>query len=61
MAHELDSLKKDDVDTDPASDIEMLKRKLLPQYGGGQSNEPFPEDFAWKQNDFRSEDLEVEE
>ena len=44
-------------------DIEMLKQKLLPKgFGvGGNGEESFPEDFIFRQNDFRSEDLEVEE
>ena len=44
-------------------DIEMLRQKLLPQgFGmGGGGGDPFPEDFVFRQNEFRSEDLEVEE
>jgi hypothetical protein len=29
--------------------------------GGNNSKEPFPEDFVFRQNEFRCEDLEVEE
>lgn len=29
--------------------------------GKAGSNEPFPEDFVFRQNEFRCEDLEVEE
>lgn len=29
--------------------------------GGGEEEEPFPEDFVFRQNEFRCEDLEVEE
>ncbi len=28
---------------------------------GGDEEEPFPEDFVFRQNEFRCEDLEVEE
>ncbi|CAI2387400.1 unnamed protein product [Moneuplotes crassus] len=44
-------------------DIEKLKKTLLPNGlgGGGTNGDPFPEDFVFRQNDFRSEDLEVEE
>ena len=40
----------------------MLKQKLIPKgFGIGNGGESFPEDFIFRQNDFRSEDLEVEE
>jgi len=31
------------------------------KYGGKKGGEPFPEDFVFRQNEYRSEDLEVEE
>jgi len=39
----------------------MLKQKLLPHGMGGNGEIPFPDDFIFRQNDFRSEDLEAEE
>lgn len=47
-----------------ASDIELNKlKKLLPKNGKTLkgSKDPLPEDFVFRQNEFRSEDLEVEE
>ena len=40
-----------------------MKNKLLPGSGtiAGPHGDPFPEDFAFVQNQIRSEDLEVEE
>ena len=40
-------------------ELNLLKTKLLPN--GSTGEEPFPEDFVFRQNEFRSEDLEVEE
>ena len=40
-------------------EVEVLKNQLLPN--GAQAEEPFPENFIFRQNDYRSEDLEVEE
>ncbi len=47
------------------SDIELNKlKKLLPGKGkrlGNSKGDPLPEDFVFRQNEFRCEDLEVEE
>ena len=61
LQDELDRIKNDDFEYNNASDsIEELKKQLLP--GGTEAaEEPFPVDFVFRQNDFRSEDLEVEE
>jgi len=46
------------------SEVELQKlKKLMPGKGKrmGNKNNPFPEDFVFRQNEFRNEDLEVEE
>lgn len=47
------------------SDVEMNKlKRLLPMGGKNLKNikgEHFPEDFVFRQNEYRCEDLEVEE
>lgn len=65
LEDELEKIKNDDYDFDGLAnnadnDVEMLKQQLLPN-GASAGEEPFPEDFIFRQNDFRSEDLEVEE
>jgi hypothetical protein len=45
-------------------ELENLKHKILPGgglMGEGDEEDPFPEDFVFRQNEFRCEDLEVEE
>lgn len=45
-------------------DIELKKlQKLIPGKGKGKfnKNEPYPADFVFRMNEFRCEDLEVEE
>ena len=64
LQDELERIKNDDLDFEGVAqrandDVEMLKNQLMPN--GVSSDEPFPEDFVFRQNDFRSEDLEVEE
>lgn len=61
LEQQLNELKNDDF-SEPAigTDIEELKKKLLGA-GAPGDGESFPEDFLFRQNDFRSEDLEVEE
>ena len=49
-----------------SKELEDLRSKILPggmgTVGGlGNDEEPFPEDFVFRQNEFRCEDLEVEE
>lgn len=48
-----------------SKELEDLKSKILPgglgTVGGSGDEEPFPEDFVFRQNEFRCEDLEVEE
>jgi hypothetical protein len=42
----------------------MLEKELLPGKGkrlGNAKGDPLPEDFVFRQNEFRCEDLEVEE
>lgn len=57
---QLAELKKNDY-SDSGTDFEALKRKLMGPGNGLAREDPFPDDFVWRQNDFRSEDLEVEE
>lgn len=63
LQEELERLKNDDIDFNDYAkraedDVEALKKQLMP---GIEGEQPFPEDFVFRQNDFRSEDLEVEE
>ncbi len=56
----------DNIIHNSAKELEQLKNQILPGGGGGgmgdgEDNEPFPEDFVFRQNEFRCEDLEVEE
>ncbi|CAI2384337.1 unnamed protein product [Moneuplotes crassus] len=64
LEEELEKINNDDYDFEnlaqnAAGEVEALKNQLLP--GGVPEEEPFPENFIFRQNDFRSEDLEVEE
>ena len=64
LQDELERIRNDDLDFEGIAnrandDVEMLKKQLMPN--GVSSDEPFPEEFIFRQNDFRSEDLEVEE
>lgn len=64
LQEELERIKNDDQEFGGLAqraedDVEMLKKQLLPN--GAIGDEPFPEDFNFIQNNFRSEDLEVEE
>jgi len=64
LENELEKIKNDDYDFDNVAnnaqnEIDALKNQLLPN--GAPEEEPFPENFIFRQNDFRSEDLEVEE
>lgn len=56
----------DSIINQTSKELEDLKGKILPGGlgtvgGGGGDDEAFPEDFVFRQNEFRCEDLEVEE
>jgi hypothetical protein len=57
----------DNIINNTNNELNMIKSKILPGGGlgslgtGTAEDEPFPEDFVFRQNEFRCEDLEVEE
>lgn len=74
MLEEIDKLKNDDgnfgnIANRAQRELEGLKAKIIPHFiaggggiaGGAGGGDAFPEDFVFRQNEFRNDDLGMEE